>query len=285
MGFTCAMRTLLSRATQADPSFNVGLGLIVILAVAEIFAATFYYIGRARAARVSAQAIAATIAAHDSASSTSRYRLRRRSRGPPAAAVTPPRSLHSLISCCGKAMSCVNAATRQTRSPVFRKRWIANRTIRRARGIAKTYESMQLFDRANEVWRKSRNGSVRQRGICISRPSLEAGSAGSADRRARRRSEAAVPAQRCWRQCGGSIRDYRSQNNGDSDPEAETNLALEIGIKKQPGAAIDHTKVKILVFLYDTVDDRDIKLTDADVNYEWLTPKHDWTDTNPEVLS
>ena len=31
--------------------------------------------------------------------------------------------------------------------------------------------------------------------------------------------------------------------------------------------------------------DKDIKLTNADVNYEWLTPKHDWTETNPEVLA
>jgi hypothetical protein len=37
------MRTLLSRATQVDPSFNVGLGLVVILALAEIFAVTSYY--------------------------------------------------------------------------------------------------------------------------------------------------------------------------------------------------------------------------------------------------
>src|SRR5206468_5873218 len=70
-----------------------------------------------------------------------------------------------------------------------------------------------------------------------------------------------------------------------SDPDAETSLALQIGIKKQPSATIDHMKVKILVEFYDTVGDKDIKLTDADVNYEWLTPKHDWTDTNPEVLS
>ena len=65
------------------------------------------------------------------------------------------------------------------------------------------------------------------------------------------------------------------------DPDAETNLALRIGIKKQPGATIDHTKVKILVEFYDTVGDKDVKLTDADVNYEWLTPKHDWTDAIP----
>jgi len=32
------------------------------------------------------------------------------------------------------------------------------------------------------------------------------------------------------------------------------------------------------------VGDKDVKLTDADVNYEWVTPKHDWADTNPEVL-
>src|SRR5438094_8513189 len=69
------------------------------------------------------------------------------------------------------------------------------------------------------------------------------------------------------------------------DPDAEKNLALRIGIKKQPGATIDHDKVKIFVKFYDTVGDKDIKLTDADVNYEWLTPKHDWTETNPEVLS
>ena len=40
------MRTLLSRATQVDPSFNVGLGLVVILALAEIFAVTSYYVSR-----------------------------------------------------------------------------------------------------------------------------------------------------------------------------------------------------------------------------------------------
>ena len=74
------------------------------------------------------------------------------------------------------------------------------------------------------------------------------------------------------------------KTNQTSDPEVETNLTLEIGIKKQPGAVIDHNKVKILVFLYDVVNDKDIKLTDADVSNEWLTSKHDWSDTNPEVL-
>src|SRR5262249_9472747 len=68
------------------------------------------------------------------------------------------------------------------------------------------------------------------------------------------------------------------------DPEAETNLTLQIGIKKQANATIDHTKVRVLVYPYDIVDDKDIKLTDADVNFEWLTPQHDWSEANPEVL-
>jgi hypothetical protein len=69
------------------------------------------------------------------------------------------------------------------------------------------------------------------------------------------------------------------------DPETTTNLALRFGIKKQPGTTIDHTKVTILAEFYDAVGDKDVKLTDADVNYEWLTPMHNWMNTNLEELS
>jgi hypothetical protein len=69
------------------------------------------------------------------------------------------------------------------------------------------------------------------------------------------------------------------------DPDADMNLLLKIAVKKRPTSVIDHTKVKIQVFFYDTVDDRDIKLTDAEVNYEWLTPDHDWATARPEVLA
>jgi len=69
------------------------------------------------------------------------------------------------------------------------------------------------------------------------------------------------------------------------DPKAETNLTLRIGVKKRPNTTIDHTKVKIQAFFYDTVGDKDTKLTDAQVSYEWLTPRHDWMETNPEILS
>jgi hypothetical protein len=69
------------------------------------------------------------------------------------------------------------------------------------------------------------------------------------------------------------------------DAEAETNMKLKISVKARPNAPIDHTKVKIQVFFYDTVDNKEVVLTDADVSYEWLTPNHDWKNTNTEVLA
>ena len=39
------------------------------------------------------------------------------------------------------------------------------------------------------------------------------------------------------------------------------------------------------MYFYDTVDDKDIKLTDAEVTYEWLTPNHDWAGSDPEMLA
>src|SRR5436190_21535053 len=65
------MRTLLSRAIQVDPSFHVALGVIVTLAIAEVFFATSYYVGRARANRISAQPVAATIPRAPASSSAS----------------------------------------------------------------------------------------------------------------------------------------------------------------------------------------------------------------------
>jgi hypothetical protein len=154
--------------------------------------------------------------------------------------------------------------------------------------MAQTYESMQLFDRANDLWRRIKQIS----------PSDSATYA-LADRRLK----VGVPAPAATEPASAnpdndiaSHKDIGGNPDGPimgisevkiketPDPDDETNLVLEIGIKKQPGTVIDHDKVKILVFLYDIVNDKDIKLTDADVSNEWLTPKHDWSDTNPELL-
>jgi len=282
------MRTLLSRAIQIDPSFHVALGMIVIFGIAEMFFATSYYVGRARGNRVSAQAVAPTIARAPAASSSPSV---------PAAAqpgVAPPGGVTS------PAPSMVGQLLREGKE--LRERGDTTTALARfqealdsepdstdvLQEMAQTYESMQLFDRANDIWRRIKQIS----------PSDSATYA-LADRRLK----VGVPAQPAVEPGGGladtevpSRKDIGGNADGPvmgisdvktketSDPEAETDLALEIGIKKQPGAVVDHNKVKILVFLYDVVNDKDIKLTDADVSNEWLTPKHDWSDTNPEVL-
>ena len=283
------MRTLLSRAIQIDPSFHVALGVLVILAIAEVFFATSYYVGRARANRVSAQAAAATIASAPATSPASPSAPAAAQPSVAAAAVlsTPPPSI-------------VNQLLREGKE--FRERGDTTNALARFQealdtepdntGVlqetAQTYESMQMFDHANDIWRRIKQIS----------PSDSATYA-LADRRLK----VGVPAPPSVEPGGGaaesdvtSSKDVGGNTEGPimgisevktketPDPEVETNLTLEIGIKKQPGTVIDHNKVKILVFLYDVVNDKDIKLTDADVSNEWLTSKHDWSDTNPEVL-
>src|SRR6266571_5349700 len=279
------MRILLSRATHFDRNFSVGLGLVVILGAVEIFSASFYYISRIRAGGTSAQSVAATIV--------------RRS----AASVTPT-SIGRAISQTGMAPSPVPSLVDRllTEATELRDRGDTTNALARLHEalerdpknasvleeMAKTYESMQLFDRSNETWRK-----LRELGP----------SAGAAYELADRRLKPGAPAAAGAGIANASFDAVASRNDVSGipegstfgitevkttetpDPDTETNLMLRIGIKKQPKATIDHTKVKIQVFFYDTVDDKDIKLTDADVNYEWLTPKHDWTDTNPEILS
>jgi len=280
------MRTLLSRAIQIDPSFHAALGVLVILAIAEVFFATSYYVGRARANRVSVQAVTATIA-RAPAASASTPAAAQPSVPPTAALSTPPPSIVDQLLRDGKE---------------FRERGDTTNALARfqealdsepdnsgvLQEMAQTYESMQMFDRANDVWRRikqispsdSSTYALADRRLKVgvpAAPTIEPGGAPA---------EADVPSRK---DVGGNadgpimgISDVKTRET--PDPETETNLALEIGIKKQPGAVVDHNKVKILVFLYDVVNDKDIKLTDADVSNEWITSKHDWSDTNPEVL-
>ena len=285
------MRSLLSRATHVDPTFSVGLGLVVILAVAEIFAATFYYIGRAYAARASAQAIAATVVRPpaSSASATPAPAVAQPASSPETVPQTPPPSLVDQLLREGVELrDRGDTTTALARLQEALESEPNNATV--LEEIAKTYESMQLFDRSNEMWRKLQEMGpsagaayeLADRRLKLGGPTPAPAEAGMASAvlgtTASRKDVAGTPE-------GSTFGITEVKTTETPDPDAETNLTLRIGIRKQPNTAIDHTKVKIQVFFYDTVNDKDIKLTDADVNYEWVTPKHDWTDTNPEILS
>jgi hypothetical protein len=155
--------------------------------------------------------------------------------------------------------------------------------------MGKIYDSTGNFDRGNEMWRKVRelgptSGAVyemadaRLKRGAVATPAPQTAEAAPAPAAPAVAPSDAIP--------DGSTFGISEITTADTpDPDSDTNLLLKIGVKKRPGAVIDHTKVKIQVFFYDTVDDRDIKLTDAEVNYEWLTPDHDWASAKPEVLA
>ena len=286
------MRSLLSRPTQTDTDFSIGLGLIVMLAAAEIFAAGFYYVGRTRTARVSAQAVAAAPAlrATPAASTTKAPAPAQPAQSPAEAAPTPlPSLVDQLLREGVELRERGDTTTALARFQEASESDPTNAAV--LEEIAKTYEAMQLFDRSNEMWRK-----LQEMGP----------SAGAAYELADRRLKLGAPtpaavgtdivsasldAAAAHKDVGGGIAEGSTLDISEikttetPDPDAETNLTLQIAIKKQPDATIDYTKVKILVEFYDMVNDKDVKLTDADVNYEWLTEKHDWTETNPEILS
>jgi hypothetical protein len=73
----------------------------------------------------------------------------------------------------------------------------------------------------------------------------------------------------------------------DPDPDSDTNLMLRVSIRKQPDAVLDHTKVRIQVYFYETVDElgKEVKLTDLQPTFEWVTRNHDWKTNEPEVLA
>src|SRR5262249_60135969 len=146
------MRTLLSRAIQIDPSFHVALGVLVIIGIAQMFFATSYYVGRARANRVPAQAVAATIARAPAASSSSA------APAAPQPSVAPPGAVTS------PAPAIVDQLLREGKE--FRERGDPHNALARfqealdsepdstgvLQEMAQTYEPIQLFDRANDVW-------------------------------------------------------------------------------------------------------------------------------------
>src|SRR5438552_18007252 len=153
--------------------------------------------------------------------------------------------------------------------------------------MATIYESIQLFDRSNETWRK-----IQELGP----------SAGTLYELADMKLKTGVPAVTAsppghsFTDSAGTPLDNEGSTEGSSfgvtdiateempDPEAETNLRLKIAIKARPGVPIDHSKLRIMVLFYDLVDNEKVVPTDADVSYEWMYPKHDLIETNPERL-
>jgi tetratricopeptide (TPR) repeat protein len=162
--------------------------------------------------------------------------------------------------------------------------------------MAMIYESIQHFDRSNETWKKIMEigpsaGALYEladmklkTGVTPPAPATTTttgpGLAGTSplDAGTTRNDADGIPD-------GSTFGITEVAATDTPDPDADTNMKLKISVKARPNTPIDHTKVKIQVFFYDTVDNKEVVLTDADVSYEWLTPHHDWKETNPEILA
>ena len=278
---------------RADKSFNIGLGLVILFAVAEIGAVGVHYIGRMRPATVAVAPREIPAALPSIAPSAPPVALPVTS---PAAQLTPPTTVSSEIDRLTKQAQAARESG-DTVNAVARLQDAAQRDPKNAEVLAEMamiYESTQNFDKSAETWRRVQDigpsagplydvADMKLRtGVPTSTSSVAAAPAPTAiaklDVTAPRGTVEGIPASSTL-----GISDISASET--PDPDSETNLMLRITVKKRPNAVIDHTKVKIQVFFYDTVGDNEIKLTDADVSYEWLTPNHDWADNNNETLA
>ncbi|MEP6709606.1 MAG: hypothetical protein ABJB32_05690 [Verrucomicrobiota bacterium] len=152
--------------------------------------------------------------------------------------------------------------------------------------MAMIYESMQLFDRSNETWRRLASlGPTVGPLYELADLKLKVGVPGTTAA-TDNVSSPATPASTETQGIpdGSTFGIAEVTPNQENDPNADTRLTLRVGVKARPKTPIDHTEVKIQVFFYDIVDNDQVVLTDADVNYRWLTPGHDWASTDTEVL-
>jgi len=282
--------------SRTDKSYQVGLVLVILFAVAEFFAASFHYVSKMRPASTAVAAPRVVPAPLPSvAPSAPPVALAVAS---PNAALTPATST---ISVADRLLKEANAARESgdTVNALSRLNDAAQRDPKNAEVLAEMamiYESIQNFDRSAETWRRVQQigpsagalyelADMKLKTGVPAAPGTDTGSALDAgkpasalDAKSVRSSTEGIPA-------GSTLAITEVTASETPDPDSETNLMLRIAVKKKPNVVIDHTKVKIQVFFYDTVGDNDIKLTDADVSYEWLTPNHDWADSNSETLA
>jgi hypothetical protein len=62
----------------------------------------------------------------------------------------------------------------------------------------------------------------------------------------------------------------------------QKNIAVRIGVAPRPQTKKGEVEIRVLFF--DVTPEGEMRPTDADVNYEWLTPVRDWSDPSPKYL-
>ena len=294
------MRTMpFSSSSQGDRSFRIGLILVVFFAAAEIFSVGYYYIGRVRIARSGAQPSVAIKAPTPAAPVATAPPAAPAVSAAPVAAAPPSTSALSVADRLLKEATALRERG-DTANALARLQEAAQKDAKNVHVLAEMaaiYESIQLFDRSNETWRKIKDigpsaGAVYE----LAEAKLKMGAAVGAPPAATPAPATPAPAPAAETAVARTALDGIPEGSTfgitevtateSPDGDAETNLQLRIAIKARQNTVIDHTKVTIRVYFYDTVGTNPQPvLTDAQTSHEWLTPNHDWANTNPEVLA
>jgi tetratricopeptide (TPR) repeat protein len=287
---TSAMRTLSFASPRGDHTFTIGVSLVAFLAVAELFFGAYYYVGHRHSNRAvaSAPAVPQATALPEPAATAPAFAVVPQASVAPAPTLAPAPAAGADLRLMNEGMAYASRGDTATALNRFQQAAESNpRNAQAYAEMAKIYESTNNLDRSNEMWRKVHElgpsaGSVYELADARLKRGLPATPAPTTEAPPE---QAATPTVTDGIPEGSTFGISEITASETPDPDADTNLLLKIGVKKRANAVIDHTRVKIQVFFYDTVDDRDIKLTDAEVNYEWLTPDHDWAGAKPEVLA
>jgi len=91
-------------------------------------------------------------------------------------------------------------------------------------------------------------------------------------------SPAATPAE-----LEGQVEITKIEQTEKKGRHGETFVVATIGLASR--ANVDKSGVEIHVYFYDLTADNEIRPTDAQVTYQWLTPVRDWSDPAPKYLA
>jgi hypothetical protein len=294
---------IISPTPPPDKMFRIALWLVAAFGAAELAGLGVFYAGKWRAEYVAAhpKPIAPAATPAPSAPAVAEKTTPAPLTAPTASTQTTPSAaaLSTGEQMLKEAVDLKNKG--DTTNALARLQDAVQRDPKNAKALAEMamiYESIQLYDRSNETWKKIqeigpsagplyeladmklKTGVTPPATTAPTTTTTGPGLAGASplDAGTTRNDADGIP--------DGSTFGITEVNATDTpDPDADTNMKLKISVKARPNTPIDHTKVKIQVFFYDTVDNKEVVLTDADVSYEWLTPHHDWKDTNPEILA
>ena len=274
----------LSIANRSDKTFAAALAILGAVAVAQILATIVIYPARShsgpRNAEPSITAVPSAVSSTASGSPQPAASSASRLAVAPSSAADPDQLLRQAKQLREKGDT-ANALSRLQQATALDP---SNADV--LAEMAMIYESMQLFDRSNETWRRLASlgaavGPLYELAdlklkVGVPGTTTATGNVSSPDSPASNETQG-IPD-------GSTFGISEVTPNQENDPNAETRLTLRVGVKARPKTPIDHTEVKIQVFFYDIVDNDQVVLTDADVNYRWLTPGHDWASTDTEVL-